>query len=144
MTRKRPLSSDEKHYISIYAWGALWVLVFVIVTPSAFSTAVDRTATIFFVSATILGALVAIWAIFRREHLPWELIGIGLLMIGPLTYGLLQLGLSIMPSANSTTGLDRLHLVFLSLWPVVFLFKRGRWLFSRMLRLIGGAKDEKA
>ena len=144
MTRKRPLSSDEKHYISIYAWGALWVAVFVTFTPSAFSTAVDRTATIFFVSITIVGAFVAVWAILRREHLPWELIGIGLLMIGPLTYGLLQLGLSIMPSANSSTGLDRLHLVFLALWAPVFLFKRARWLFKRMLKLIDGAKDEKA
>lgn len=124
---------EQKDYLFIYSWGALWALVYAVATPTATITVFSTTLVWLWTGVTALGAGLGVFGLVTRDNLLFERFGVNLLMIGPLAYALTQLGLAIFGAI--TGDLDpqgRIHLIFFALWPYLFLNKRRRQLKARV------------
>ncbi|UDL16373.1 membrane protein [Microbacterium phage Zooman] len=124
---------EQKDYLFIYSWGALWALVYLIFPPTSTLSVFSGTLVALWAGVTILGGVVGVYGLVSRDNLIVERFGVNLLMIGPLAFALTQLGLLvfgiIVPVADP---LNRLHLIFYALWPYLFLNKRRRQLKARI------------
>lgn len=124
---------EQKDYLFIYSWGALWALVYAVATPSATITVFSTTLVWLWTGVTALGAGLGVFGLVTRDNLLVERFGVNLLMIGPMAYSLTQLGLAIF---GLITGVGdpgaRIHLIFFALWPYLFLNKRRRQLKARV------------
>jgi len=130
---------EYKDYLFIYAWGAIWALVYLFFTPAATYNLTSTFIVALWAGVAVTGACIAIWGLIFRDNLIVERFGVNLLMIGPMAYALTQLGLLIFFAFAAPAGvepptdpLSRLHLVFFALWPYLFLNKRRRQLKSRV------------
>lgn len=124
---------EQKDYLFIYSWGAIWALVYLFATPSATVTVFSTTLVILWTCVTVLGGVLGTYGLVTRDNLLIERFGVNLLMIGPLAYALTQLGLAVF---GALTGIGdpgaRIHLIFFALWPYLFLNKRRRQLKARV------------
>lgn len=125
---------EQKDYLFIYSWGALWALVYLFATPTATVTVFSTTLVIIWCAVTVLGAYLGVYGLVVRDNLLIERFGVNLLMIGPLAYALTQLGLAITGLLTDVAGdpQARIHLIFFALWPYLFLNKRRRQLKARV------------
>ena len=124
---------EHKDYLFIYSWGALWALVYLLVTPSATSTVLSATLVSLWCGVTILGGVLGIIGLVARDNLLLERFGVNLLMTGPLSYALTQLGMAVFGSlTDAVDPAARVHLIFFALWPYLFLNKRRRQLKARI------------
>lgn len=127
---------EHKDYLFIYAWGALWALVYLFATPTATTTVFSTTLVTLWCSVTVVGAGFGIYGLVTRDNLLWERFGVNLLMVGPLAYALTQLGLTVFGALTGEGDPSaRIHLIFFALWPYLFLNKRRRQLKAR-IRLV--------
>lgn len=124
---------EQKDYLFIYSWGALWAIVYLFATPTATITVFSTTLVALWTGVTVLGAGLGFYGLVSRDNLLIERFGVNLLMTGPLAYALTQLGLAI---AGAITDVGepaaRIHLIFFALWPYLFLNKRRRQLKARV------------
>ena len=124
---------EQKDYLFIYSWGAIWAIVYLFATPTATVTLFSTTLVILWTCVTVLGAVLGVTGLVTRDNLLIERFGVNLLMIGPLAYALTQLGLAVF---GALTGIidpySHIHLIFFALWPYLFLNKRRRQLKARV------------
>lgn len=124
---------EQKDYLFIYSWGALWALVYLIFPPTATLNVFSTTLVALWTGVTILGGGLGVFGLLTRDNLLVERFGVNLLMIGPFAFALTQLGLMIfgiiVPVGDP---IARLHLIFFALWPYLFLNKRRRQLKARV------------
>ncbi len=124
---------EQKDYLFIYSWGALWALVYLIFPPTATINLFSLILVGLWTGVTILGGALGVFGLVNRDNLLVERFGVNLLMIGPFAFALTQLGLMvfglIVPMGDP---LARLHLIFFALWPYLFLNKRRRQLKARV------------
>lgn len=125
---------EHRDYVFIYSWGAIWAIVYLMVTPTTTTTVFNSTLVLLWCSVTVIGAILGIVGLVQRDNLVVERLGVNLLMIGPLAYALTQLGLAVfgvvVPSFSDP--INRIHLIFYALWPYLFLNKRRRQLKTRV------------
>lgn len=124
---------EQKDYLFIYSWGALWSLVYLLATPASTLNVFSVTLVALWTGVTALGGGLGVWGLVTRDNLLVERLGVSLLMIGPFAFALTQLGLMIF---GLFTGIGdpfaRIHLIFFALWPYLFLNKRRRQLKARV------------
>jgi len=124
---------EQKDYLFIYSWGAIWALVYCFATPTATVTLFSTTLVLLWTATTVLGAVLGVYGLVNRDNLLLERFGVNLLMIGPLAYSITQFGLAVF---GAITGIvdpySRIHLIFFALWPYLFLNKRRRQLKARV------------
>lgn len=124
---------EQKDYLFIYSWGALWALVYLFVPPAATLTVLSTSLVILWTGVTILGGALGFYGLVNKDNLLIERLGVSLLMIGPLAFAITQLGLMVFGLLTGIGDpLSRLHLIFFSLWPYLFLNKRRRQLKARV------------
>lgn len=118
----------------IYAWGGIWAAIYLIFPPAATLNVLSQATVYLWTIASILGALTAVAGLLTRDNLLMERLGVHLLMVAPIVYGLTQLGLFVYGFYDNlpTDPFDRFHLIFLALWPFFFLNKRRRQLKARV------------
>jgi len=135
ITAWRHLKSDDRDYIGVYLWGALWVIWFMVFTPQPITGLVFRGTIILFGLVALAGVVLAVRGVFMGDHLITEKYGVLLLMAGPASYTLLQAGQTVVDLI--TTGeTQRSHLILFGAWPVFWLLKRHR----HLSRQVGEAK----
>lgn len=120
---------EHKDYLFIYAWGALWALVYLIFPPTATISVFSTAMVWLWTGTTILGGFLGVWGLVTRDNLLLERFGVLLLMAGPMAFALTQFGLLFLSVGDPFA---RLHLLFFALWPFLFLNKRRRQLNSRV------------
>lgn len=125
---------EQKDYLFIYSWGALWALVYLIATPTSTVSVISITLVTFWTLVTMVGGVLGCLGLIRRDNLVVERFGVNLLMVGPLAYALTQLGLALFGIVTPITSdpFARIHLIFFALWPYLFLNKRRRQLKNRV------------
>ncbi len=124
---------EQKDYLFIYSWGALWALVYLFATPTATITVFSTTLVALWTGVTVLGATLGVVGLVTRDNLLVERFGVTLLMIGPFAYALTQLGLAIFGLLTGVVDPNaRIALIFFALWPYLFLNKRRRQLKARV------------
>lgn len=125
---------EQKDYLFIYSWGALWALVYLFATPTATTTVFSTTLVALWTGVTVLGAVLGVIGLLTRDNLLVERFGVNLLMIGPIAYSLTQLGLATVGIITGTSAdpTSRVALIFFALWPYLFLNKRRRQLKARV------------
>lgn len=124
---------EQKDYLFIYSWGALWALVYLFATPTATYTVFSTTLVALWTAVTVLGAGLCVWGLVTRDNLLLERFGVNLLMIGPFAYAITQFGLTIYGSITGVVDpTARIALIFFALWPYLFLNKRRRQLKARI------------
>jgi hypothetical protein len=131
----RALKSEDRDYVGVYLWGAVWLVTFMVFTPAPITGLVFRGVIILFGVVALAGVFMAVRGVFVGDHLITEKYGVLLLMAGPASYTLLQLGQAIVDVV--TTGeTQRSHLILFGAWPVFWLLKRHR----HLSRQVGEAK----
>ena len=124
---------EQKDYLFIYFWGALWSSVYLFAPPAATLNVFSTTLVALWTGVTILGGVLGVFGLVTRDNLLIERFGVNLLMIGPLAFAMTQLGLAVF---GAITGVGdptaRIHLIFFALWPYLFLNKRRRQLKARV------------
>jgi len=137
----RPWSSlppDNKDYVAIYAWGLIWVALYLAYAPATTYTVVGRISVVLWCGLAIAGALIALFGLLTRDNLILERLGVTLMMVAPALYALTQFAIFIailtIPDAYpvGTNAFDRLPIVFLGLWPFFWLNKRRRHLKAQV------------
>ena len=125
---------EQKDYLFIYSWGALWALVYLIATPTSTVSVISITLVVFWTLVTAVGGVLGCLGLIRRDNLVVERFGVNLLMVGPLAYALTQLGLALFGIVTPVVSdpFARIHLIFFALWPYLFLNKRRRQLKNRV------------
>lgn len=125
---------EQKDYLFVYSWGALWALVYLIATPTSTVSVISITIVAFWTLVTMVGGVLGGLGLIRRDNLVVERFGVNLLMVGPLAYALTQLGLALFGVVTPVTSdpFARIHLIFFALWPYLFLNKRRRQLKNRV------------
>lgn len=125
---------EQKDYLFIYIWGAIWALVYLIATPTSTLTVLSATLVVLWTLVTIVGSILGSVGLVKRDNLVVERFGVNLLMVGPLAYALTQLGLAMFGLVAPFPGdpFARIHLIFFALWPYLFLNKRRRQLKNRV------------
>lgn len=124
---------EQKDYLFIYAWGAIWALVYAFFTPAASVSVISTTLVALWTGVAVIGALMGIYGLIFRDNLLIERFGVNLLMIGPFAYAVTQLGLAIFGALTGVVDpFARIHLIFFALWPYLFLNKRRRQLKARV------------
>jgi len=63
---------EHKDYLFIYAWGALWALVYLIFPPSATVSAFSTSMVWLWTITTILGGILGIWGLVPGTTLSWN------------------------------------------------------------------------
>ena len=122
------LPSDHKDYVFIYIAGFIWATVYFFFSPATTYSILNQATVYLWTIVTALGAVLAVIGLLTRDNLLMERLGVTLLMTGPIVYSLTQLGLFIygLYGGLSSDPFDRIHLIFLALWPFFFLNKRRR------------------
>lgn len=124
---------EQKDYLFIYSWGALWALVYLVAPPATTLTVFSTTLVILWTGVTMTGAALGFYGLVNNDNLLIERFGVNLLMIGPFALALTQLGLMVFGLITGIGDpLARLHLIFFALWPYLFLNKRRRQLKARV------------
>lgn len=124
---------EQKDYLFIYLWGALWALVYLIATPATTLSVFSTALIILWTCVTMIGGTLGFYGLVNKDNLLLERFGVNLLMIGPFALALTQLGLMVFGLITGIGDpLARLHLIFFSLWPYLFLNKRRRQLKARV------------
>ncbi|UVG35139.1 membrane protein [Microbacterium phage Cece] len=123
---------EHKDYLFIYAWGAIWALVYLIFPPASTLTVFSTSLVYLWCVVTMIGGGLGVYGLFTRNNLLYERLGVTLLMLGPIAFALTQLGLALFGIvAVLGDPLARIHLIFFALWPLLFLNKRRRQLKAR-------------
>lgn len=124
---------EQKDYLFVYLWGALWALVYLTIPPVASVNLLGDVLVWVWTGTTVVGAILGILGLVNRDNLIMERFGVTLLMIGPLSFAMTQLGL-LLVSAITGVGnpFPRIHMIFFALWPYLFLNKRRRQLMARV------------
>lgn len=125
MKRWKQLLPEEHDYAIIYTAGAVWCAVFLFLPPSAVLVVFDRVVGSLWSGAGLVGALVALYGLFFRDHLLLERFGVRLMLIGPLVYSLMQ-AVTAFTELGQTGSSQRWHLIFLGLFLAAWLRKRLR------------------
>lgn len=124
---------EQKDYLFIYSWGAIWALVHLFVTPTATLTVFSTTLVALWCGVTVFGAALGIYGLVTRDNLLLERFGVNLLMVGPFAYAITQLGIAVWATiVGIGDPAARIHLIFFALWPYLFLNKRRRQLKARV------------
>jgi hypothetical protein len=122
---------ENRDYLMVYAWGALWTTWFVVFTPDPLSSLFYRGTVMLVAFFGIAGAALAAAGMLRNDHLTLERLGVTLLMVQPAGYAVFQLVQTIVDLTVLGTT-QRSHLVLLGLWPFWWLWKRYRVLSRRV------------
>lgn len=134
--RWKTLPAEVKDYLFVYVWGILWFVAYLAFSPASTFLLLDRPIIALWCIAATVGAVIAIMGLFRRDYLLLERMGVTIMMVGPILYAVTQTFLIIFytvnPELSASSPLDRVHLIFLGLWPLVFLIKRLRVLSRRV------------
>jgi hypothetical protein len=136
----KSLIPEHKDYFFIYLTAVLWAIAFAIFTPpSAQLIVLDRIFIVLWLGSAILGAVLALSGLLRKDNLLLERLGVTILSATPLIYSSLQLSIMIsmaymhaMPAAEWTS---RIGLVVMGIWLFLFLNKRRRQLKFRVEEL---------
>lgn len=131
------LPADHKDYVFIYLWGSLWSLTYLLFTPTTTVSLITELSIILWASIGIIGGFLAFTGLIVRDNLIVERLGVSLLIIAPTVFTAIQLALviwsfidpTIFPNSPAT---NRIALVALGMWPVLFLNKRRRQLKTRV------------
>lgn len=123
--------------MAIYVWGFVWVLSYLIFTPTNTFTLLSQVIIWLWCGVAMLGAVLAFVGLVFRDNLLLERLGVNFLMTAPLAFALTQTALVIYGLIDPANGVidssQRLHLIFLGAWPFLFLNKRRRILKNRVL-----------
>lgn len=122
--RWKELKPDQRDYVRIYAWGVLWSTWFFLFTPNTL-TFLDKPAALILSASGVVGGLIALVAVFNKDPLLLERLGVGLLVVAPFAYSFVQavaVGIELVTQGST----QRSHLILLGIWPVLFLHKRRR------------------
>lgn len=137
LSQWRTLPSEHKDYMVIYVWGFVWVLSYVVFTPTNTFTLLNQIIIWFWCLASMSGAVMAFVGLVFRDNLLLERFGVHLLMIAPAAFALTQTSLVIYgilyPENGVIDPVQRVHLIFLGAWPFLFLNKRRRILKNRVI-----------
>lgn len=136
LSRWKGLPAEHRDYVFVYAAGIAWFLVYFIFSPPSTYILLSPAIIALWCFAAIIGGIVAITGLFKRDTLILERSGVIVMMVGPISYGLTQFVLLFASNFTSdlNAGVNRLHLVFLSIWLFTYLLKRLRQL-NRTARL---------
>jgi hypothetical protein len=135
ITAWRHLKSEDRDYIGVYMWGALWIIWFMVFTPAPITGLVFRGTIILFGLVALAGVILAVRGVLVSDHLITEKYGVLLIMAGPFSYTLLQAGQTVVDLV--TLGeTQRSHLIIFGAWPLFWLLKRYR----HLSRQVGEAK----
>jgi hypothetical protein len=132
------LPPDHKDYVAIYIAGLIWVSTYLAFAPAVTYTIVGRISVVLWCSAAIIGALISLYGLLSRDNLIMERFGVTLMMVAPALYSLTQLAIFaailLYPHeyAAATNAFDRLPIIFLGLWPFLWLNKRRRHLKAQV------------
>ncbi|RPE75665.1 hypothetical protein EDF28_3610 [Curtobacterium sp. PhB137] len=127
----RRMAPENRDYLVVYAWGAVWTTWFVVFTPDPLSSLFYRGTVILVACLGVAGAALAIAGMLRNDHLTLERLGVSLMVVQPVGYAVFQLVQTVVDlSLTGTT--QRSHLVLLGLWPAFWLWKRYRVLSRRV------------
>lgn len=127
----KTLPPEHKDYLFIYSAGLVWALSFFFFTPAATHSLLGGIVVTLWCGSAALGAILALIGLITRDNLLLERLGTTFIMMTPLIYSLVQIGLVIYAFIDPTVVGDptsRLHLVFLGIWLFLFLNKRRRQL----------------
>lgn len=131
MRALRQMLPENRDYLVVYAWGALWTTWFVVFTPDPLASLFYRGTVVLVAATGITGAVLAAAGVVRNDHLTLERLGVTLLMTQPIVYTVFQLVQTIVDLVVTGTT-QRSHLVLLGLWPAWWLWKRYRVLSRRV------------
>lgn len=134
--------SEYKDYLFIYLWGVIWAALN-LVQPRVIgqeSQPLSDLGTIagrFWAGITVIGGILAVIGLVRRDNLILERAGVSLLMIGPVAYAITLLGeLAFRGVSGEVSALSSdwrvLTTMVFALWPFLFLNKRRRHLRNRV------------
>jgi hypothetical protein len=135
LTAWRALKSEDRDYVGVYLWGALWIVWFMVFTPAPITGLVFRGVIMLFGVVALAGVFMAVRGVLVADHLITEKYGVLLLMAGPFSYTLLQIGQTAV-DLILTDATQRSHLIFFGAWPLFWLLKR----FRHLSRQVGEAK----
>lgn len=136
-TRKwRNLPSEYKDYVFIYIWGFVWALSYLIFTPTATFSILSQVIIYLWTITAMAGAVFALIGLLTGNNLLLERLGVTFLMTAPVAFVLTQTALTFYGYLEPDGPIDpvqRVHLIFLGLWPLLWLNKRRRQLKSRVI-----------
>jgi hypothetical protein len=127
----RQMIPENRDYLVVYLWGALWTTWFVVFTPDPLASLFYRGTVVLVAALGLGGAALAVAGVLRNDHLTLERLGVSLLMVQPIVYAVFQLVQTIVDLVLLSTT-QRSHLVLLGLWPAWWLWKRYRVLSRRV------------
>lgn len=127
----RQMIPENRDYLVVYLWGALWTAWFVVFTPDPLASLFYRGTVVLVAALGLGGAALAVAGVLRNDHLTLERLGVSLLMVQPIVYAVFQLVQTIVDLVLLGTT-QRSHLVLLGLWPAWWLWKRYRVLSRRV------------
>lgn len=134
--RWKTLPAEVKDYLFVYVWGILWFVAYFSFSPASTFILLDRPIIALWCIAATVGGAIAIMGLFRQDYLLLERMGVTIMMVGPILYAATQTFLIIFyltnPELAVSSPFDRIHLIFLGMWPLVFLIKRLRVLSRRV------------
>jgi len=130
----RGTTGTRKEYLYIYSVSFLWALSYAVFTPAASVDVLTYSGIIVWTGLTMIAAVVGIAGILKRSNLILERLGVTILMITPLTYAVLQLGIIIyeIRSPEPDTPLMRISVILIGLWLFIPLNYRRRELANRV------------
>ena len=135
--------SQYKDYLFIYLWGVIWG-VLNLVQPRVIGQEVQPLAELgiiagrFWAAMAIIGGILAVAGLVRKDNLVLERAGVSLLMIAPIAYAATLLGELIFRGvggevAAASSDWRILTTMVFALWPFLFLNKRRRHLRNRVV-----------
>lgn len=137
LSKWRSLPSEHQDYVFIYAWGFLWAASYLFFTPTTTYALVTQTIIWLWTITAITGSVLALIGLLSGNNLLLERMGVTFLLIAPLAFGLTQIALVVYgivdPLGSPSDPAQRAHLIFLGLWPFLFLNKRRRQLKNRVI-----------
>lgn len=134
--------SEYKDYLFIYLWGVIWTALN-LVQPRVVGQESQPLADLgvltgrFWAAIALVGGILALIGLVRRDNLVLERAGVSLLMVGPIAYGATLLGELIYRAVSgeipviSSDWRILVTMVF-AMWPFLFLNKRRRHLRNRV------------
>lgn len=131
-----PRSPDDLDYTVIYGCTALWGLLYLTFLPETQHAVLYAPVAAIVGVAVTVGALLALLGVRRHDNLLLELLGVWVLITGPLAYLITIIVLAVLYALQGNT--DRLALVFYVALPVLFFNKRRRFLTRRARLLRNG------
>lgn len=134
--------SEYKDYLFIYIWGVIWAALN-LVQPRVVGQEVQPLSDLgvisgrFWAAIALIGGVLAVIGLVRKDNLVLERAGVALLMVGPIAYAVTLFGELIFRSVGgefSSVSSDWriLSLMVFAIWPFLFLNKRRRHLRNRV------------